>query len=224
MCHLQVNVQLEKIGMRQSEVVNMKIGITGTIASGKTSVSILFRRMGFCVFNADQYAKMTTHASNPCFGELVAVLSEEVLDECGDIDRKKMADMIFHDEEKRKQVNAIVHPYVIEGMLRFFENHKDQKIIFAEIPLLFEANMKEYFDKILVVSCSKDTAIKRMQDDRDYSEEQALARYASQLDPEYQKENADDVILNDGDLKELGSKVNQYIATLRKEMRRSNGA
>lgn len=202
----------------------MKIGITGTIASGKTSVSILFRRMGFCVFNADQYAKMTTHVSNPCFKQLVTILSEDVLDDNGDIDRQKMADMIFHDEDKRKQVNAIVHPYVIEGMKRFFENHNDQKIIFAEIPLLFEANMKEYFDKILVVSCSKDTAIKRMKEDRNYSEAQALARYASQLDPEYQMQNADDVIMNDGDLKELGSKVNQYIAKLRKEIRHRNGA
>ena len=202
----------------------MKIGITGTIASGKTSVSILFRRMGFCVFNADQYAKMTTHASNPCFKQLITILSEDVLDDNGDIDRQKMADMIFRDEDKRKQVNAIVHPYVIEGMNRFFENHKDQKIIFAEIPLLFEANMKEYFDKILVISCSKDIAIKRMKEDRNYSEEQALARYSSQLDTEYQMQNADDVIMNDGDLKELGSKVNQYIAKLRKEIRHRNGA
>lgn len=202
----------------------MKIGITGTIASGKTSVSILFRRMGFCVFNADQYAKMATHASNPCFNELVTILSNDVLDDSGDIDRKKMADCIFQDEEKRKQVNSVVHPYVIEGMQRFFENHADQKIVFAEIPLLFEANMKEYFDKILVVSCSKDIAIKRMQEDRHYSEEQALARYSSQLDPEYQMQNADDVIINDGDLKELGSKVNQYIASLRKELRKTNGA
>ena len=56
----------------------MKIGITGTIASGKTSVSILFRRMGFSVFNADNYAKMATHASNPCFQPLLEVLSEDV--------------------------------------------------------------------------------------------------------------------------------------------------
>ncbi len=200
----------------------MKIGITGTIASGKTSVSILFRRMGFPVFNADNYAKMATHSSNPCFSSLVSVLSEDVLDESGDIDRKKMASMIFQDEEKRKVVNSIVHPYVIEGMKNFFENHKDQKIIFAEVPLLFEANMKEYFDRILVVTCSKETAIKRMKDDRDYSEEEAIARYESQLDPEYQKQQADTVIENDGDLKELGSKVNKYIASIRKELR--NGA
>ena len=177
----------------------MKIGITGTIASGKTSVSILFRRMGFSVFNADNYAKMATHASNPCFQPLLEVLSEDVLDESGDIDRKKMASIIFNDEEKRKAVNAIV---------------------FAEIPLLFEANLEEEFDKVLVVTCDKDTAIKRMEEDREYTRQEALDRYASQVDPSLQVEKADFVIENNGDLKELGSKVNQFVAQTRKEIRR----
>ena len=189
----------------------MKIGITGTIASGKTSVSILFRRMGFSVFNADNYAKMATHASNPCFQPLLEVLSEDVLDESGDIDRKKMAFIIFNDEEKRKAVNAIVHPYVIEGMRNFFASHQKDAIVFAEIPLLFEANLEEEFDKVLVVTCDKDTAIKR---------KEALDRYASQIDPSLQVEKADFVIENNGDLKELGSKVNQFVAQTRKEIRR----
>ena len=198
----------------------MKIGITGTIASGKTSVSILFRRMGFSVFNADNYAKMATHASNPCFQPLLEVLSEDALDESGDIDRKKMASIIFNDEEKRKAVNAIVHPYVIEGMRNFFASHQKDAIVFAEIPLLFEANLEEGFDKALVVTCDKDTAIKRMEEDREYTRQEALDRYASQIDPSLQVEKADFVIENNGDLKELGSKVNQFVAQTRKEIRR----
>ena len=198
----------------------MKIGITGTIASGKTSVSILFRRMGFSVFNADNYAKMATHASNPCFQPLLEVLSEDALDESGDIDRKKMASIIFNDEEKRKAVNAIVHPYVIEGMRNFFASHQKDAIVFAEIPLLFEANLEEGFDKVLVVTCDKDTAIKRMEEDREYTRQEALDRYASQIDPSLQVEKADFVIENNGDLKELGSKVNQFVAQTRKEIRR----
>ena len=93
-----------------------KIGITGTIASGKTSVSILLKKHGFAVFNCDQYAKMATHAGNPCFDRLVSVLGKDVLDDGGDIDRQKMASLIFQDENKRLCVNEIVHPYVIEGM------------------------------------------------------------------------------------------------------------
>lgn len=200
----------------------LKIGITGTIASGKTSVSILLRRRGFTVFNSDNYAKMATHKGNPCYEKLIALLSEDVIDASGDIDRKKMADRIFSDEEKRKAVNAIVHPYVKEGMYKFFENHKAEKLVFAEVPLLFEANMVNDFDKILVVTCSKDTAIKRMMEDRDYTQQQALARYASQLDPDYQKQQADTVIENDSDLKELDALINRYVGSLRKELR--NGA
>ena len=176
--------------------------------------------MGFSVFNADNYAKMATHASNPCFQPLLEVLSEDVLDESGDIDRKKMASIIFNDEEKRKAVNAIVHPYVIEGMRNFFANHQKDAIVFAEIPLLFEANLEEEFDKVLVVTCDKDTAIKRMEEDREYTRQEALDRYASQIDPSLQVEKADFVIENNGDLKELGSKVNQFVAQTRKEIRR----
>ncbi len=197
----------------------LKTGITGTIASGKTSVSILFRKRGFAVFNSDNYAKMATHNGNPCWQPLVSILGDEVVDMNGDIDRKKMADIIFHDEEKRKAVNACVHPYVIEGMRNFFSRHSNDKLVFAEVPLLFEAGIENEFDRIIVVTCSKDTAVERMMRDRDYTKEEALARYDHQIDPEIQKQKADIVIENNGDLKELDHKVNLVTAKLRKESR-----
>ena len=86
-----------------------RIGITGTIASGKTSVSILLKKHGFAVFNCDQYAKMATHAANPCFARLIEILGEQVKDASGDIDRAAMAECIFNDEQKRLAVNAVVH-------------------------------------------------------------------------------------------------------------------
>lgn len=202
----------------------MKIGICGTIASGKTSVCILLKRMGFSVFNADNYAKMATHASNPCYALLLSVLGEDVKDRSGDIDRKKMADIIFHDDKKRKAVNAIVHPYVIEGMQKFFTSHQNEKLVFAEVPLLFEANLESYFDEICVVTCHKDTAIQRMMEDREYSEEEANARYHSQLSKEYQKEKATVVIENDADLKALNTTINQWVATLRRKARNATTA
>lgn len=195
-----------------------KIGITGTIASGKTSVSILLKKHGFAVFNSDNYAKTATHAGNVCFGPLVDVLGEGVL-EGGDIDRKKMADIIFHDEEKRKAVNAIVHPYVITGMHKFFTAHENDPFVFAEVPLLFEAGLENEFDEICVVTCEKETAITRMMEDREYTREQAESRYASQISPELQCEKADTVIHNDSDLKQLNTDINTWIAKIRKEAR-----
>ena len=196
-----------------------RIGITGTIASGKTSVSILLRRHGYSVFNSDQYAKMALHRGNVCFERLIGVLGEDVLDHSGDIDRAKMAQRIFTDEEARLKVNGIVHPYVREGMERFFSARGDEPFAFAEVPLLFEAHMEDAFDEICVITCSKETAIQRMMEDRDYTQEEAENRYRSQIDPELQKEKADTVIVNDGTLTELNSEVNAWLRKLKKGTR-----
>ena len=195
----------------------MKIGLTGTIASGKTTVSILLRRRGMAVFNCDNYAKTALYAGNECFAKIVAAFGEEIIGRDGDIDKKKMADLIFSDEEKRRQMNAIVHPYVLAGMRRFFHSHENDAIVFAEVPLLFEASWNDEFDRICVVTCSRETAVRRMMEDRGYTEEEAAARYESQIDPEKQKAMADHVIMNETTLKDLDHEINLWIRDLRKE-------
>lgn len=192
-----------------------KIGITGTIASGKTSVSILLKKHGFRVFNSDNYAKMATHRGNVCYEALLHILGEDVLDENGDIDRKKMADLIFADEGKRKDVNAVVHPYVIDGMHKFFDA-SEGAFAFAEVPLLFEAGLESEFDEICVVTCRKDTAVKRMMEDREYTMKQAEDRYRCQIDPEVQISKADTIIYNDDSLEALNTQVNTWLRKLRK--------
>ena len=196
-----------------------KIGITGTIASGKTSAAILLKRHGFAVFNADQYARMCTHSGNVICEQLKQALPEGMDDGQGGIDRRKLAELIFHDEEARQLVNSLTHPYVREGMRRFFANHAEDTLAFAEVPLLYEAKMEDEFDAVLVITCTKETAIKRMMEDRDYTEEEALARYDSQIDPEIQISRADDVIYNDGSLTNLNTAINRYL----RKMRRPDG-
>ncbi len=200
----------------------LKIGVTGTIAAGKTSVSILLKRRGFAVFNSDQYAKMATHHTNPCFEKIIAAFGENLIDADGNIDRQKLADVIFHDENARLTLNGIVHPYVKQGLLKFFERNSDQPAVFAEVPLLFEAGWQELFDHTLVITCDRKTAIERMMRDRDYTEEEANARYDSQIDMQKQIELADRVIYNDGSLSDLDHSVNLYIRDLRKEIRHGN--
>lgn len=195
-----------------------KTGITGTIAAGKSSVSKILKRHGFPVFNADQYARMATHVGNPCMEQLINVLGSGILLDNGDIDRKKMADIIFHDEDSRKQVDAIIHPFVKEGMLKFFEKSK-QSLVFSEVPLLFEAGWQDLFDEVCVVTCTKSTAVKRMMADRNYTKEQALARYNSQIDPDEQAQRADTVIHNDGTFKDLNKAVNSWLKELRGKSR-----
>ena len=192
-----------------------KIGIAGTIASGKTTFCILLKRRGFPVFNSDRYAAMCLHAGHPAAEKIVAAFGSDVLDKHGDVDRKKLAEVVFHNEEKRKQLNDITHPYVIGGMDHFFSTHANLPFAFAEVPLLFEAGLEDKFDEVIVVTCTKETAVKRMMEDRDYSEEEANVRYASQIDAQKQMELADIVIHNDGTMKDLDHEVNLLLRRLR---------
>ena len=197
----------------------VKIGITGTIASGKTLAATLLRRRGMPVFNADQYGKMALHEGNECYPELVKVLGKEVLDDNQDIDAHKMAAVIFNDPQKRDWVNQIVHPFVKEGMVHFFTSHAESPLLFAEVPLLFNAHWEDEFDQICVVTCEKKTAVERMMRDRGYSREEAEKRYLSQMAPQEQMAKADCVLHNDGDRRELEQAVNQWLGKLRKETR-----
>lgn len=199
-----------------------KIGITGTIASGKTSVSVSLKRRGMYVFNADHYAKMALNQGSECYDELVAVLGQDALAPNGDIDPHHMAEIIFNEEEKRRAVNAIVHPFVKKGMQKFFAAHKDKPLLFAEVPLLFESHWEKEFDAVCVVTCSKEEAIHRMMKDRSYTREEAEKRYQSQIDPEIQKQKADYVLTNNGDWKELEDQINTWIRTMRKETPHGN--
>ena len=188
-----------------------KIGITGTIASGKTTVSILLRKMGFSVFDSDGYSRILYQKTNPCYQKVVDLLGESILDEFGEIDRKKTAELIFHNETLRKGLNAIVHPAVIEGMNRFFEHHQKEELVFAEVPLLYEAGMEPYFDEILILACDRETAIRRMMEDRSYTEEEAESRYAAMIHHEKDEGGHVTVLYNDSTIAELYEKVLAYV-------------
>ena len=202
----------------------MKIAITGTIAAGKTTVAILFRRRGIPVFNADQYAKRSLYQGSVCYEKILEVFGDDVTSTSGDIDPKKLARIIFYDNRKREQLNAIVHPFVLEGMQKFFTTNLHQPIICAEVPLLFETGWEKYFDRTVVVTCSEEITIQRMMEERNYTLEEAKARLSMQVPAEKQIAMADKVIFNEGDLKELDSQINRWLGELRKDIRNGKNA
>ena len=202
----------------------MKIAITGTIAAGKTTVAILFRRRGIPVFNADQYAKRSLYQGSVCYEKILEVFGDDVTSASGDIDPKRLAGIIFQDNNKREQLNAIVHPFVLEGMQKFFTTNLQQPIICAEVPLLFETGWDQYFDRTVVVTCSEEIAIQRMMEERNYTLEEAKARLSMQVPAEKQIAMADKVIYNEGDLKQLDSQINRWLGELRKDIRNGKNA
>lgn len=193
------------------------IGLTGTIGSGKTTVSILLRRRGMHVFDADQYSRICYYPSSSSYQEIIDLLGNDVLDENGSIDRHIIADMIFTDDEKRQKLNDIIHPEVKKGLQNYLEKHSQEKLVFAEIPLLFECGWQDLFDRTALVTCSEETAIARLMKDRNYSQAQADARIASQFDVDTKRLKADDELVNDGTLKELDRQVAQWIRQLKEE-------
>ena len=188
-----------------------KFAITGTIGSGKSTVSILFKRFQIPVFDADGYSKLCLMDNHPAAIKIKEVFGEAVLNETGYLDRKKIASVVFNNEKARQRLNAIVHPFVKEGLLNFFERYKDQDLIGAEIPLLYECGWEDLFDKVIVVTCHKETAIQRLMEYREFTYEEAVNRLNVQIDSDKQIEQADTVIYNDGSLKELNSEVRNWI-------------
>ena len=188
----------------------MNIAITGTIASGKSLCSNILRRMGYSVFDSDNYAKISYHKNHPAYNEIVHLFKDyNILDKNNEIIIKNISNIIFNDKLKKKQLEDIIHPYVVKGILN--AQSKSKGIFFAEVPLLFESNMEGLFDYIWLITCDKDIAIKRCMDERGYTYKESIKRYNSQFDNKLKIEKADYVLYNNGTIKELYNQILKWL-------------
>ena len=191
----------------------IKLGLTGTIASGKSEVANIIKKEGIAVFDSDKYAKKAYYKKN-CYDEIVELLGSSIIED-NKVNYKKISKIIFNDEIKRKALNSIIHPFVKEGIKEFFLKHKYEKIVCVEVPLLFEANYEDLFDKILVITSDKDITIKRMVEKRGYSKKEAENRFNSQINPKIQLKKGDYVIYNDTTIKDLKNQVYKVLEEIR---------
>ena len=177
------------------------IGLTGGIATGKSTVSAMLKKAGAIIIDADRIARDVVKKGLPAYREIVAQFGTEVLLPDGEINRNMLGDIIFNDHQKKQLLNSIVHPYVNEEVNRQIiqiQKTHPNAVIVLDIPLLIEAGMHDDLSEIIVVYTPQDIQIQRlMQRDR-ISEADALARVQSQMSIEEKKQQATLVIDNSG--------------------------
>ncbi|MFQ9924370.1 MAG: dephospho-CoA kinase [Beduini sp.] len=191
----------------------MIIGITGGIASGKSTVSQYLKDNGFFIIDADQLSKDALTVDQTCIQQVL--LQFDCSDEAGNIDRAKLGAIIFNDKKAQAQLESIVHPYVIKKMKEAIQNCKEEWL-FLDIPLLYEAHLEYLCDQILVVYVEEQKQLERLRKRNALSAEEAKARIYSQMPLIEKKQKANYVIDNNGNRKELIRQVDHFIQGLKK--------
>ncbi|WP_347320119.1 dephospho-CoA kinase [Rossellomorea sp. RS05] len=189
------------------------IGLTGGIASGKSTVSALLQEKGYTIIDADLAARMVVEVGQPAYLAIVEAFGKGILQENGQIDRAVLGAIIFNDQTKRNLLNGIVHPAVRSMML----SHKDEAVengkqtIIMDIPLLFESDLTWMVDRTIVVTVEKDVQLSRLMKRNKMTEEEAASRISSQLPLREKVEKADAVIDNNGSVEDTLKQVEELL-------------
>lgn len=191
-----------------------KIGLTGGIASGKSAVSNYLKDKGYTVLDADIYARNVLNKGTEGLKKVVEHFGEDVLEDDGTLNRKKLGDIVFNDKDELAVLNNITHPIIRRNMDRDAEKYIKDDHVFSDIPLLYENKLEDQFDFVIVVYVDTETQIKRLMKRNDYTLEEAKARINSQLPLSKKKEDADVVLDNRGSLDELYREIDELLEQL----------
>ncbi|MFJ8063332.1 dephospho-CoA kinase [Psychrobacillus sp. NPDC096426] len=192
----------------------MIIGLTGSIASGKSTVSNMLKVLGYPIVDADLVARVVVERGTETLQTIQEVFGQEVIAEDGTLNRGKLGEIIFSSPSKRKQLNDIIHPAIRAEMLR----QKEQLLIdghptiIMDIPLLFESKLQSYVEKILVVTVTEETQLERLMARNNYTLEEAKARIQSQLPLSIKEKEADAVIYNNGTLESTEQQLKKILS------------
>lgn len=190
----------------------LKVAITGNIASGKSQVEKILLSLGHKVADTDKINHFILSSDSSAISEIKEAFSfDDILDDNGAISRSKLGNVVFSDIQKKRKLEKILHKRINKKVDEFFEENKNEKIVFIAIPLLFETNQQNKFDKIIFISSDENIRVKRLIERNNYSLEYAKTRIASQ-DKEFDKiKKSDFVIYNNSDLVNLKKQVNDIL-------------
>ena len=195
----------------------LRIGITGNIAAGKTAVEKILKEKGYSVLDADDVShELLSHNK-----EVIAAFKEVDIQEDGDISRHKLGRIVFHDKVLMRKLESILHPLIRVRINEFFEAHKDEKLVFVSVPLLYEAHMEDLFDKVLLVFAEDMVRYKRLVKRDRLDDEYASVKINSQMSQVEKLILADECIENDGTISELRVRVSYILQGLNRYKNRN---
>lgn len=185
----------------------IKIAITGNIASGKSEVEKYLKSLGFIVCDTDIISHKILETSDEIFN----IFNKSEITTNSQIDRNKIANIVFNNRKKLKELEDIIHPLVKQEILKIFENYRNKDVVFISVPLLFKTNFDKLFDDIIFVSAEQNIQLERLMKRNNFSKEIALKRINAQIIETKDINKCKYLINNNSDIRNLYNQVDKIV-------------
>lgn len=195
------------------------VGLTGNIASGKSTVARLLSERGATIIDADVLARRVVEPGMPAFDEIVRRWGQEVVAPDGSLDRDALRRLVFSHHEQLEELNTIVHPEVAAYRDRLVNEARQRgdRLVVQDIPLLFERGLVDQFDRIILVDAPRPVRLERLMRERRLSETDAMDMITAQMPAELKRARVDYIIENTGTVRELEERVSEVWQSLERE-------
>jgi dephospho-CoA kinase len=193
------------------------IGVTGGIATGKSTVTGILVELGATLFDCDKISRKILEPGKPAWEDIVSLFGKDILLEDETINRKKLGNIVFNDSNKRRQLEEIQHIRILAEIARLVEehvSHNPNAIILVDVPLLIEVNWQAAFRKVLIVYITADEQINRLMERDNIDQETAMKIIRSQMGIEEKRDYGDFIIDNTGSLEETRKEVTEFWKTI----------
>lgn len=191
------------------------VAITGGIGSGKSLAGKIISDEGYTVIDTDAISKTLSSKGGEGYRGILNAFGRGILNENGDVNRKALAEIVFGDKASLFRLNQIMHPLIEKRLFEIIEAHKQEKIVFALVPLLFESSMQSRFDKIWLILSDKEIRIKRAANRDNSTETEIKKRIENQINYEKMRSSAHNVLYNNSSEEEFKVQVISAIKTLK---------
>ncbi len=187
------------------------IGLTGGIGTGKSTVSEYLMKMGYKVIDADKISREIVEPNSETLKEIAKVFGEEILLEDGSLNRNRLADIVFTNPDKKVLLDRIMHAKIIDIIMKRAKSYDKEKVVFLDVPLLYETNMDQLVDKVWLVDADIEARISRIMNRDELTREQVIDRINNQMSQAKKIKKADIVIDNSGDKSALYKQINKIL-------------